>query len=248
MFPQLTGPQNVWLTLLLSLWAALLFGGFIFGKLDSLRIRRMPAWTRMASSLTLVVAAWSWYAFTRESGVSVLALPTAIGMTLGFIGDLFMAQLLPVGSHYVLGGIGAFSLGHMAYITGMVQFGDAYGLNTSGPRWGALLTWLLVGTACWYGVVFRGGERSALHIAALPYTLLLCGAAGLATGLALQQPAFVGLAAGTALFVLSDLILAARLFNKLHFYLIDDVVWLTYGPAQMLIVYSLSVALGMAGR
>jgi hypothetical protein len=248
MFPQLTGFQNVWLTSLLALWAALLFGGFIFGRLDSLRIRRMPACTRMASSLTLVVAAWSWYTFTRETGAVVLSLPFAIGVTFGFIGDLFMAQLLPVGSSYVLGGIGAFSLGHIAYITGLIRFGDAYGVNAAGPRWGALLAWLLIGTACWYGVVFRGRERTVLHIAALPYTLLLCGAAGLATGLALQQSAFIGLAAGTALFVLSDLILAARLFNNLYLYLIDDVVWLTYGPAQMLIVYSVGSALNFIGK
>jgi hypothetical protein len=248
MFPQLTNPQTIWLTVLLVLWAALLFGGFAFGKLDGTRIRRMPTWTRMASSLALAVATWSWYAFTHESGAAVLSLPIAIGMTFGFIGDLFMAQLLPLGSNYVLGGIGAFSLGHIAYIAGMIQFGNAHGLDAAGARWGALLAWLLVGVTCWYVVVFRGQKPTALHIAALPYTLLLCGAAGLGTGLALQSPAFVGLAVGTALFVSSDLILAARLFNNLHFYLIDDVVWLTYGPAQMLIVYSVSAALGLAGK
>jgi hypothetical protein len=248
MFPQLPSLQNAWLTVLLIVWAALLFGGFVFGKLDSQRIRRMPAWTRMASSLTLVIAAWSWYVFIPEPGAAVLSLPIAIGMTFGFIGDLFMAQLLPVGNNYVLGGIGAFSLGHIAYISGLVRFGNAYGLNAFGPRWAALAVWLLIGTACWHMVVFRGREHTVLHVAALPYTLLLCGAAGLATGLAVQQPAFIGLAAGTALFVLSDLILAARLFNNLHFYLVDDVVWLTYGPAQMLIVYSVSVALGVIGK
>jgi hypothetical protein len=60
-----------------------------------------------------------------------------------------------------------------------------------------------------------------------------------------QPPVFLPLAVGAALFLLSDLILAAELFNGLHFPLIGDVVWLTYGPAQMLIVYSMIGALLM---
>ena len=55
------------------------------------------------------------------------------------------------------------------------------------------------------------------------------------------------LAIGGALFLLSDLILAARLFNEVHFPLIGDVIWLTYGPAQMLIVYSVGSALRWIG-
>jgi hypothetical protein len=36
---------------------------------------------------------------------------------------------------------------------------------------------------------------------------------------------------------------AAQLFNNRHFPLIGDVIWLTYGPAQMLIVYTAGSAL-----
>ncbi|MBI5669683.1 MAG: hypothetical protein HZC41_16925 [Chloroflexi bacterium] len=38
---------------------------------------------------------------------------------------------------------------------------------------------------------------------------------------------------------MSDLILAGELFSGINFPLIGDVMWLTYGPAQMLIVYSM---------
>ena len=38
-----------------------------------------------------------------------------------------------------------------------------------------------------------------------------------------------------------DLILAAQLFSGLAFPLIGDVIWLTYGPAQALIVYAATV-------
>jgi hypothetical protein len=80
-------------------------------------------------------------------------------------------------------------------------------------------------------------------MAALLYALLLAGTAGVATGLALQTPAFIPVAVGAALFLASDLILAGELFNGLSFPLIGDVVWLTYGPAQALIVYGTALAL-----
>jgi hypothetical protein len=89
----------------------------------------------------------------------------------------------------------------------------------------------------------RGHAPTLLHWAALPYALLLASTAGFATGLALQDSTFLLLALGAALFLLSDLILAAQLFNHLQFPLIGDVIWLTYGPAQMLIVYTLGRAL-----
>lgn len=239
-------PQEFWLLFLLLVWGALLFGGFLFGRLNADSTHRMPTWTRMASSFTLVVAAWSGWLFTQSAPISSLSLLLAIGMTLGFIGDLFMAQLMPV-RDFVIGGIAAFGLGHIAYIIGWWHFGDSYGLDVSGYRWGALVVWWLAGILGWYVVVFRGGERSVLHVAALPYALLLSTTAGVATGLALQLPLFVPLALGAASFLLSDLLLAAQLFNNLHFRYIGDVVWLLYGPAQMLIVYSLGSALMYTG-
>lgn len=76
--------------------------------------------------------------------------------------------------------------------------------------------WLLIGLCGWYLVVFRGRKPTALHLAALAYTLLLSSTAGLATGLSLQSHAFIPMAIGGGLFLLSDLILAAELFNDLQ--------------------------------
>jgi hypothetical protein len=230
------------LLILLIAWGALLFGGFIFGKPQAGRAGRMPTWTRMASSAVLVVAGWSWAALARGSGAATFSLLIAVGMTLGFLGDLFMAKLLPVSPH-VLWGMAAFGLGHVAYIAAILGYGSSHGLDAAGPRLGAWLAWLLIGAVAWYFVVFRGQRPTALHWAALPYSLLLASTAGFATGLALQEPAFAPLAIGAALFLVSDLILAAQLFAGRRFRLIDDVVWLTYGPGQMLIVYSVSAAL-----
>jgi uncharacterized membrane protein YhhN len=150
----------------------------------------------MASSLILAVAGWSWFLFTRQMVPSTFSLLIAIGMTLGFVGDLFLARLLPILREPVLGGIGAFGLGHVAYIAALLSFGDQAGLNAAGPRWIGWFVWLLIGAAAWYLVVFRGGKPTSLHWMALPYALLLASTAGSATGLAMQSLAFIPLAIG----------------------------------------------------
>jgi hypothetical protein len=51
---------------------------------------------------------------------------------------------------------------------------------------------------------------------------------------------------GAALFLASDLILANQLFNRKSFPLVGDVIWLTYGPGQALIVASIAAAAQVA--
>jgi uncharacterized membrane protein YhhN len=225
---------DLWRFGLIGAWAVLLFGGFAFGKPNADHTHRMPTWARLGSSLVLVILAWSLFLMTRENAPAALTfrLLIAVGMTLGFVGDVAMARLLPL-REPVIGGIAAFGLGHIAYNAALLSMGIAHG-----EAWGLLL---LVGAAGWYGLVFRpaaqrAAQRSALHVAALFYALLLASTAGLGVSLALQQTAFTGLAVGAILFLASDLILAAQLFAGLHFPLIGDVVWLAYGPGQLLIV------------
>ena len=242
MFDSLASPEHLPLLILLVAWVLLLFGGFIFGRHSADGTRRMPTWARIGSSLVLVIAAWYWLILAHETIAARFAIPVAVGMTLGFIGDLFMAKLIIKSDQHILGGIGSFGLGHIAYIVGFVGFGDAIGAN--GDRLVAWVAWLVIGIVGWYIAVYRGQtKRGVLHYAALPYALLLASSAGFATGLALNASVFIPLAIGCALFLLSDLILAAELFAGLSFPLIGDVVWLTYGPAQMLIVYSIGAAL-----
>jgi hypothetical protein len=237
---------NPLLVLLWAIWAALLFGGLVVGVPNNERTARMPRWMRLSSSLTLVGAAWVFALLRGETPHSDLALLTAVGMTLGFIGDLFMAKLIIKSDKAVLGGMGAFGLGHVVYSLVLIEVANRSGLDAASPRWTALALALLIGAVCWYGVVLRGASKpSILHWAALPYALLLSATAGLAGGLALQDARFIPVAIGGLLFLTSDLILAAQLFNQAYFRWISDWVWLTYGPAQMLIVYGLG--LGLSG-
>lgn len=240
-----TLPQRAWLIGLLIAWSALLFGGLLWRTPQPGRAGRMPRQTRILSSAALVVAGWSWAAFVRGTGAADYATAIAAGMTLGFLGDLFMARLLPVAAH-VLAGMGAFGLGHLAYIAAGLRFGATHGLDAAAPRFAAWGVWLLIGAVGWYLAVVRGQARTVVHWIALPYALLLASTAGVATGLALQTAAFWPFAAGAALFLLSDLILAAGLFGGARIPRSDDIIWLTYGPGQMLIVFSVGAALALS--
>ncbi len=243
MIPSLMSPASRYLLLaLLILWAVLLFGGFIMGRPAGDPPRRMPLWTRMASSAVLVLAAWAWAWVAKDTAAQSLAFWLALGMTFGFLGDLSMAGIIPWPQR-VVGGIAMFGIGHVFYMLAMLQFGNQQGLDHPALRWSAWGIWLFISLIGWYVMVFRGQQATALHWAALLYALLLASTTGFATGLALQAPQFTLMAVGAALFLFSDLILAAGLFSGLRFALFDDVVWLTYGPGQMFIVYAVGSAL-----
>ena len=229
------------LVLLWLSWSTLLFGGFVFGRPAAPGARRMPTWARMASSCALVLAAWT-FAWNAPGSTPLLLM--ALGMSLGLVGDLFMAGLIVRGDSKVFGGIGAFGLGHVAYIAALWTVGEALGLTATGPRWGALIAAWTVGVVAWFLILWRPArEHGTLHWVALVYALLLASTLGIATGLALQMASFWPVALGALLFLVSDMVLAAQLFNGLRFRLIDDVIWLLYGPGQMLIVYGLGLAL-----
>ncbi|MCU0499005.1 MAG: lysoplasmalogenase [Anaerolineae bacterium] len=221
--------------LMWGLWAALLFGGFLFGTTWPEGHRRMPIWTRMASSAVLAIAAWIWAGIGPESP---LAIPIAIGMTFGWLGDLLMAQLL-LKVNYVLAGMSAFGIGHLAYLYGLIQVrSESMSFAPIGIAW-------IIGAIGWWIVVYWRNECGKLHYAALPYTLLLSSTAGVSAAIALSQPQYGWIAIGAALFLISDTILAMELFRPVKFPLINDAVWLTYGPGQMLIVFGLFFAGGV---
>jgi uncharacterized membrane protein YhhN len=148
-----------------------------------------------------------------------------------------MAGLVPIGNG-VLGGMASFGIGHIAYLGALFAFARIAGWPLPTPWMPAWLVWLLVGLACWYFIVLRPNPDSDLALPALGYVLLLASTAGCASQLAVRSRAFLPLALGAALFFVSDLMIALEKFAKTGFPGIGAAIWLTYGPAQMLIVYS----------
>ena len=182
--------------------------------------------------------------FVRKPPAAAFALLIAIGMSLGFLGDALMAGLISIGDR-MLSGMVAFGLGHVAYIIAGLCYGNQSGLVALWPRLFGWALWLFIGFLGWYLVAYRNSRPTFLHWAALLYSLLLASTAGIATGLALQSVRFAPFVLGAGLFLFSDFLIAMRSFGgkSLRVISLDDLIWLTYGPAQMLIVSSIWSAL-----
>jgi hypothetical protein len=210
-------------------WALLLGSSIWLGRNSAVDTGR-SRWARLGSSLVLVGVGWYGYIFADAVSSVRYAGFIAAGMTLGFIGDLFMARVLPAPNR-VLGGMAAFGIGHILYIVAIITYAPI--------GWMAWILWLGIGALLVYFIILRGEQVTILHRAALVYALLLASTAGVATGLALQHEIFTGLAIGAALFLLSDLFIAADLFKPGRFPFLNQLIWLTYGPGQALIVTSI---------
>jgi uncharacterized membrane protein YhhN len=212
---------GVWL-----LWLVLLAWGVFWGQASG----------RIGSSLMLVLLAVSWWSLA-DAASRRLAGPIALGMGLGWIGDLFNAgwlRAIPLPDP-TLGGMVAFGLGHVAYMYGFWVVLLGCRPLQAGWLWGGVVFWQCVAVVSWW-VIVRGADRAELLIwPALPYAMLLAGTAGLATVLAAHRGGLWPVAVGAALFLVSDLILAVVLFRGSFPYQ-SAAVWLTYGPGQMLIV------------
>ncbi len=239
--PQRTLAGLVWLA-----WLAALAGALTIGLVDS----RSATWAvagRMGSSALLVLAGMLGIAAARGTAAQLYAVLITVGMALGLIGDLYNAELMPIGpSNPVLGAILSFGLGHVAYLSAFRGYVRRSGDWMPGA-WKAVALWQLVGLVGWVIAVWLAPNDSELKLPALPYSLLLAGTAGVASGLALGQRRLIPLAVGGGLFLLSDLILAFRLFHG-SFPGAGEAVWLTYGPGQMLIVYSIWAVLDRFSR
>lgn len=228
---------------LLAVWAALLTLGFAFGKLDEERINRIPRLNKMLSSAILVACALIWW-LAGASGTPLAAYAALLffGMAFSFLGDVIMAELLPLPQH-VLFGIGAFGVAHVLYISGYLRLGGVLGLQDGRARTAGLAVFLVLAVVLWWALIRSPQTDAVLNYGSLAYALLLGAMAGLAVSLALQEPRFVLLALGAVLFLVSDVFLGHRLFQGGTFLLIGDLVWMTYIVGQLLIVFSTATGL-----
>ena len=240
---------------LLVLWASFLAAVLLIRR-SRPRKRRLLAWMRTASALTLLLLAWYGFILAlagTETARYAFGIATATALNL--VGGQLVASAHVPGKPWF--GISATAVGYLLVVAAIAQ----YGPSLEGVRLLALGLCLLVGALTGLVFLLRTRHRHPVQTAAAAvYTLLLLfAAAGLAIGLALTAPRFGVLPAGLLLLVFSDLILLTELaaspslFPRLRpsvagsgsrlFPLLSSAARLIRPPAQALIVVSIWSAL-----
>ncbi len=172
----------------------------------------------------------------------MIAILITIGMFFGFLGDCAMAGLFNFFPSPVIGGMLFFGIGHLSYITASLIARRCFHLPANTRWWLAIAFWQGIGIVIWYVVVAGSENHLPLHIPALAYGALLAATAGLMSALALLDRRFSWAAVGAALFLFSDAAIAWGMFQNSS-PLTSFLVWATYGPGQMLIVFGFAYAL-----
>jgi uncharacterized membrane protein YhhN len=206
---------------------------FIFGHYSADRTRRTIKPLRLSTSWILAVCAWIiWAASTTLRAPALLI---AVGMTFGALGDLVLADVIPLPQR-MISGILVFSIGHLCYIAGFSQTARALGLNdpfSESILWAAFV---IVAALLWFFLIYTPAKSRVLNIGSLFYGWLIAIMAGTATALALADPRFTFTAIGGVLFLISDIILGNRELRDNGWFLVHDVIWVLYIAGQALIV------------
>ena len=177
---------------------------------------------------------------TKTAAVALLALaaamlgaPVLLVLALGAcaVGDFCLSR---DGETYFMGGVGAFALGHLAYITlflGLAESDPSHLLQM--PQLMLVLVLICIGAAMAVLLVPRAG---ALKGAVLCYIPIILGM-GVAALTVPGQGVLIWLLPAALLFILSDMVLAVETFvlkpdhpaRRVTSY----VVWVTYWGAQV---------------
>jgi hypothetical protein len=206
---------------------------FLLGHTNQDRTRRTIKPLRLSTSWILVACAW--IIFAASSTLRTPALLIALGMTFGALGDLVLADVIPLPKR-MISGILVFSIGHLCYIAGFSQTARVLGLNdpfSESILWAAFV---IVATLLWFFLIYNPVKARVLNIGSLFYGWLIAIMAGTAAALALADPRFTLTAIGGALFLISDIILGNRELRDNGWFLVHDVIWVVYIAGQALIV------------
>lgn len=225
---------------LAAAWVGLRLVGVAQGLATAPPDQLAPGVLSLTTSVLLAAVAW-WHAFRAPQRHSRFAVAVAVGMSCGLAGDLALSQHFVQGETSFLAGLGAFALGHAAYLVAMQPL--VRGRHGRRARLVHALI-MVAAVVLWYLFIWRaekdlGGYRWVL----LAYGALLASIAGSACGLAGIDSRFRLAAFGSVLFVFSDLWIGIVLFNpalasRAYEATGLDLVWLSYGTAQFCLVFT----------
>ena len=236
-------PFDLALVVLLIVFGGFLLFGFAFGELSPDRTHRQHTLSQLPQPAVLAACALIWWlAAARGTEIEAFSRYIFLGVAMGFVGDAILRDLLPV-RNPVLWAMAVFGVGHIFYILACRELQILFDLYNTQVIVIAVVIGGVISVGTWMGLVRVPGGDPTLNNGSLAYGLLLGGMAAYAVALAIQFPALLPLAAGAALFMISDIILGNYLFHHSKWHLIGDVIWFTYIIGQALIVFSNATAL-----
>jgi len=226
---------------------ALLGGGLAFGKLNREGTGHLPRPLRMSLSTILVIAAFlGWQSGARGTPVRTYATLIFLGMAACFVGDLIMAELIPVPNRLIFGMI-AFGIGHLFYVAAFLLLPLQAGFARTWIQPIMLAVLLVFCLWAWRTYVRKPAGSKVINVGSLVYGLLIGIMTALAISLALQQTRLISLAAGAVLFLVSDFILGNWQVRGHVWKPVNDAIWAAYASGQLLIVYSVAAVLNLLG-
>lgn len=212
------------------------------GTPNAEQTKRAVPWLQRSTSAQLAIIAWVVWGFAAlNTPVMPYALWIAIGMTVSFVADLIMAEIIRVGNR-VIGGMVAFAIAHLCYV-----YAFATGLSLFAPRIvepgnlilsGSLIGMLAVGFVVWGRLVFNPDKPRVLNYGALGYTLVISVMVGFGLSLAIGNAGLWMAGAGAVLFMVSDVLLGNQIFRDARWRWVSEWVWGLYISGQALIVGS----------
>lgn len=200
---------------------------------------RLPVQVRMLLSFSLVIVALLfWYG--GMSKVADYGQWIFFGMLASFVGDLVMARLIPMPNR-LIGGMVAFGIAHVLYITGYTQTIATISSLEPYSRWNTglwigLIVYGLIALLGWWFLIRNPRKETAVNIGALVYGLLVAVMASFALALGYALGFWIT-ALGGLFFLTSDFIIGMTDIRGISIKNANDWVWLTYVLAQMGIVY-----------
>ena len=228
---------------LLVLIQLILFAIGILGPWrDANATGRLPRAIRMLLSFSLVVAAFViWLSGAKQA---TYVQWVAFGMLASFIGDLIMAKLIPLPDR-LIGGMIAFGIAHILYITAYVltiqanhadllSFGFMLGIGF----------YAIVSIIGWLMLIRNLQKDTATNIGALVYGMLIGTMAAFALGLASAVGSGFWLTAiGGLFFITSDFLIGVTDIRGIKIKNANDWIWLTYVAGQAGIIYASTISI-----